>query len=220
MQFSMHTITLLTCGQDVKVAACNVRHILHMSALPHCLPPFLQVPAGQDVMISVYNIHHSKAVWDDPEAFEPERFGPLDGPTPNEQNTDFRAIKERKRDCVGTGKKRDYVGTDNIPHISEGKEDTYRAEEHGNRIRYEERERGPLRLWMPGAVGAGQVAIGRRLEQRSPESSPSSCRGYPLQVECRCCAQSVSAGESGCKRHSLEAHAHEPLIDKCIYFCA
>lgn len=47
------------------------------------------MPVGQDVMISVYNIHHSPAVWDDPEAFKPERF-PLDEPVPNEANTDYR----------------------------------------------------------------------------------------------------------------------------------
>ena len=47
------------------------------------------VPPGQDVMISVYNIHHSLAVWDDPEAFKPERF-PLDEPVPTEANTDYR----------------------------------------------------------------------------------------------------------------------------------
>lgn len=41
-------------------------------------------------MISVYNIHHSPAVWDDAEAFQPERFS-LDTPTPNEQNTDYRS---------------------------------------------------------------------------------------------------------------------------------
>ncbi len=40
-------------------------------------------------MISVYNIHHSPAVWDDPEAFKPERF-PLDEPVPTEANTDYR----------------------------------------------------------------------------------------------------------------------------------
>ena len=47
------------------------------------------MPPGQDVMISVYNIHHSPAVWDDPEAFRPERF-PLDEPVPTEANTDYR----------------------------------------------------------------------------------------------------------------------------------
>lgn len=47
------------------------------------------VPKGQDVMISVYNIHHSPAVWDDPESFKPERFD-LDAPPPTEQNTDYR----------------------------------------------------------------------------------------------------------------------------------
>ena len=43
-------------------------------------------------MISIYNIHRSPAVWDDPDAFQPERFGPLDGPVPTEQNTDYRYI--------------------------------------------------------------------------------------------------------------------------------
>ena len=43
-------------------------------------------------MISVYNIHHSPAVWDDAEAFQPERFS-LDAPTPNEQNTDYRLVR-------------------------------------------------------------------------------------------------------------------------------
>ena len=47
------------------------------------------MPKGQDVMISVYNIHRSPAVWEDPDAFIPERFGPLDGPVPTEQNTDY-----------------------------------------------------------------------------------------------------------------------------------
>ncbi len=47
------------------------------------------VPVGQDVMISVYNIHRSPAVWADPHAFRPERF-PLDQPVPTEQNTDYR----------------------------------------------------------------------------------------------------------------------------------
>lgn len=47
------------------------------------------VPVGQDVMISVYNIHHSPAVWDKAEEFLPERF-PIDQPPPNEVNTDYK----------------------------------------------------------------------------------------------------------------------------------
>ena len=43
-------------------------------------------------MISIYNIHRSPAVWEDPDDFVPERFGPLDGPVPTEQNTDYRYI--------------------------------------------------------------------------------------------------------------------------------
>ena len=49
------------------------------------------MPVGQDVMISVYNIHRSPAVWDSPNDFIPERFG-LDGPPPNETTTDFRRV--------------------------------------------------------------------------------------------------------------------------------
>ncbi|KAG2485381.1 hypothetical protein HYH03_015869 [Edaphochlamys debaryana] len=67
------------------------------------LPGGFKVGVGQDVMISVYNIHHSPAVWEDAEAFIPERFGPLDGPVPNEQNTDFKYIpfSGGPRKCVG-----------------------------------------------------------------------------------------------------------------------
>ena len=66
------------------------------------LPGGYSVPAGQDIIISVYNIHHSAAVWDDPEAFRPERFA-LDQPVPNESNTDFKYIpfSGGPRKCVG-----------------------------------------------------------------------------------------------------------------------
>ncbi|KAK9823343.1 hypothetical protein WJX72_002053 [[Myrmecia] bisecta] len=66
------------------------------------LPGGYTVPAKQDVMISVYNIHRSPAVWEDPDAFKPERF-PLDEPAPTEQNTDYRFIpfSGGPRKCVG-----------------------------------------------------------------------------------------------------------------------
>ena len=59
---------------------------------PDELPGGYKVGAGQDVMISVYNIHHSPQVWDNAEEFQPERFN-LDDPVPNESNTDFKYEK-------------------------------------------------------------------------------------------------------------------------------
>jgi carotene epsilon-monooxygenase len=63
--------------------------LLRRARVADTLPGGYEVAAGQDVMISVYNIHHSPLVWEDAEAFKPDRF-PLDGPVPNEQNTDYR----------------------------------------------------------------------------------------------------------------------------------
>mmetsp|Transcript_12598 Transcript_12598/g.35989 ORF Transcript_12598/g.35989 Transcript_12598/m.35989 type:complete len:244 (+) Transcript_12598:1235-1966(+) len=76
--------------------------LLRRAIVEDKLPGGYTVPAGQDVMISVYNIHHSPDVWDDPEAFKPERFN-LDDPIPSEQNTDYRYIpfSGGPRKCVG-----------------------------------------------------------------------------------------------------------------------
>ncbi|KAI5076498.1 hypothetical protein GOP47_0008563 [Adiantum capillus-veneris] len=69
---------------------------------PDVLPGGYKLETGQDVMISVYNIHHSPQVWERAEDFLPERFD-LDGPVPNESNTDFRYIpfSGGPRKCVG-----------------------------------------------------------------------------------------------------------------------
>lgn len=42
------------------------------------------IEKGQDIFISVWNLHRSPELWDEPEAFNPDRFGPLDGTIPNE----------------------------------------------------------------------------------------------------------------------------------------
>lgn len=76
--------------------------LLRRALVADTLPGGFEVPQGQDVMISVYNIHHSPQVWENPEAFMPERF-PLDQPMPNEQNTDYRYVpfSGGPRKCVG-----------------------------------------------------------------------------------------------------------------------
>lgn len=73
--------------------------LLRRALVPDVLPGGYSVPKGQDVMISVYNIHHSPAVWDDPEAFKPERF-PLDEPVPTEVNTNFRCVQAPRHACA------------------------------------------------------------------------------------------------------------------------
>lgn len=44
---------------------------------------------GEDIFISVWNLHRSPELWDDADKFNPERW-PLDGPNPNETNQNFR----------------------------------------------------------------------------------------------------------------------------------
>lgn len=76
--------------------------LLRRALVPDVLPGDYKVNTGQDIMISVYNIHHSPQVWERAEDFVPERFE-LEGPVPNETNTDYRFIpfSGGPRKCVG-----------------------------------------------------------------------------------------------------------------------
>lgn len=76
--------------------------LIRRAQVADMLPGNYKVNAGQDIMISVYNIHRSSQVWERAEEFVPERFD-LDGPVPNETNTDFRFIpfSGGPRKCVG-----------------------------------------------------------------------------------------------------------------------
>eukprot|EP00468_Gymnochlora_sp_CCMP2014_P006545 CAMPEP_0167754528 /NCGR_PEP_ID=MMETSP0110_2-20121227/8314_1 /TAXON_ID=629695 /ORGANISM="Gymnochlora sp., Strain CCMP2014" /LENGTH=629 /DNA_ID=CAMNT_0007640405 /DNA_START=30 /DNA_END=1919 /DNA_ORIENTATION=+ len=69
------------------------------------LPSGWKVPKGQDVMISIYNIHHSPSVWNDPEVFMPERWSSYSTPrdNPNERNTNYHYIpfSGGARKCIG-----------------------------------------------------------------------------------------------------------------------
>ncbi|XP_057548764.1 carotene epsilon-monooxygenase, chloroplastic isoform X2 [Amaranthus tricolor] len=76
--------------------------LLRRAQVQDTLPGNYKVNPGQDIMISVYNIHHSSQVWERAEEFIPERFD-LEGPLPNETNTDFRFVpfSGGPRKCVG-----------------------------------------------------------------------------------------------------------------------
>ncbi|CAN8290467.1 unnamed protein product [Cochlearia groenlandica] len=60
------------------------------------------IKSGEDIFISVWNIHRSPLNWDDAEKFNPERW-PLDGPNPNETNQNFNYLPfgGGPRKCIG-----------------------------------------------------------------------------------------------------------------------
>ncbi|PKA59200.1 Protein lutein deficient 5, chloroplastic [Apostasia shenzhenica] len=57
---------------------------------------------GEDIFISVWNLHRSPMHWANPETFNPERWS-LDGPNPNEVNQNFSYLPfgGGPRKCVG-----------------------------------------------------------------------------------------------------------------------
>jgi beta-ring hydroxylase len=60
------------------------------------------IKRGEDIFISVWNLHRSPHHWNDPDKFNPERW-PLDGPNPNETNQNFSYLPfgGGPRKCVG-----------------------------------------------------------------------------------------------------------------------
>ncbi|KAM0941974.1 putative cytochrome P450 [Dioscorea sansibarensis] len=60
------------------------------------------IKRGEDIFISVWNLHRSPKHWADHDCFDPERW-PLDGPNPNEINQNFSYLPfgGGQRKCVG-----------------------------------------------------------------------------------------------------------------------
>uniref|UniRef100_A0A7N1A9E0 Cytochrome P450 n=1 Tax=Kalanchoe fedtschenkoi TaxID=63787 RepID=A0A7N1A9E0_KALFE len=60
------------------------------------------IKRGEDIFISVWNLHRSPTNWIDADKFNPERW-PLDGPNPNETNQNFSYLPfgGGPRKCVG-----------------------------------------------------------------------------------------------------------------------
>ncbi|XP_057515402.1 protein LUTEIN DEFICIENT 5, chloroplastic [Amaranthus tricolor] len=60
------------------------------------------IKKGEDIFISVWNLHRSPSFWDDADKFIPERW-PVDGPAPNETNQNFKYLPfgGGPRKCIG-----------------------------------------------------------------------------------------------------------------------
>ncbi|CAN6485883.1 unnamed protein product [Victoria cruziana] len=50
-----------------------------------------RIKRGEDIFVSVWNLHRSPDIWVEADKFNPERW-PLDGPNPNEINQNFRLL--------------------------------------------------------------------------------------------------------------------------------
>ncbi|XP_075495211.1 protein LUTEIN DEFICIENT 5, chloroplastic-like [Primulina tabacum] len=60
------------------------------------------IKSGEDIFISVWNLHRCPKHWEDADKFNPERW-PLDGPNPNETNQNFSYLPfgGGPRKCIG-----------------------------------------------------------------------------------------------------------------------
>ncbi|KAL2549370.1 Protein LUTEIN DEFICIENT 5 [Forsythia ovata] len=60
------------------------------------------IKRGEDIFISLWNLHRSPNHWEDADKFNPERW-PLDGPNPNETNQNFSYLPfgGGPRKCIG-----------------------------------------------------------------------------------------------------------------------
>lgn len=63
------------------------------------------VPSCSPAHSCFFNCRRSAELWDSPDEFNPDRFGPLDGPMPNEVTEDFKYLPfgGGKRKCIGEG---------------------------------------------------------------------------------------------------------------------
>jgi cytochrome P450 len=59
------------------------------------------IPAGSDVLISIYSLHRHPAFWPDPDRFDPERFAPPPGADPHARMPAFLPFGAGPRTCVG-----------------------------------------------------------------------------------------------------------------------
>lgn len=58
-----------------------------------------QIPAGTTIGVQIYNLHHNKAVWEDPYEFKPERFSP--DKERKYDNFAFVPFSAGPRNCIG-----------------------------------------------------------------------------------------------------------------------
>ena len=96
----VHEIEYLDCVIKESMRLCPPLHILKRKCEETCkINSELTIPAGMDVTVPVYALHHDPEAWPDPEVYDPERFR---GPAKDARHPfQFLPFGAGPRNCIG-----------------------------------------------------------------------------------------------------------------------
>lgn len=96
----VHEIEYLDCIMNESLRLCPPIHIFNRNSEQTCkITPELTIPAGMEVTVPVYALHHDPEAWPNPEVYDPERFR---GPAKNTRHPfQFLPFGAGPRNCIG-----------------------------------------------------------------------------------------------------------------------
>lgn len=96
----VHEIEYLDCVMNESMRLCPPLHIFNRNCEQTCeITPELTIPAGMEVTVPVYALHHDPEAWPDPEVYDPERFR---GPAKDARHPfQFLPFGAGPRNCIG-----------------------------------------------------------------------------------------------------------------------
>lgn len=96
----VHEIDYLDCVMKESMRICPTLHILERKCEETCvINDELTIPAGIDITVPVYALHHDPEAWPNPDVFDPERFR---GPAKDFRHSfQFLPFGAGPRNCIG-----------------------------------------------------------------------------------------------------------------------
>lgn len=96
----VHEIEYLDCVMNESMRRCPPFHIFNRKCEETCtISPGFAIPAGMEVTVPVYALHHDPEAWPDPDVYDPERFR---GPAKEARHPfQFLPFGAGPRNCIG-----------------------------------------------------------------------------------------------------------------------
>lgn len=96
----VHEIEYLKCVMNESMRLCPPVHVLKRNCEETCvINTELTIPAGMDITVPVYALHHDPEAWPDPNNYDPERFR---GPVKDSRHPfQFLPFGAGPRNCIG-----------------------------------------------------------------------------------------------------------------------